>query len=177
MTHVWDFQTVADTPTRVCRVSLRTTRSNQLELLLSRNWPFVAAHMTKINHADCGSSMAGIRSNSKACSSDFCSKNAQTNPGCPTGIPKIFTPCCASGNLVSPLQTIAPRFTSWAALVNASTPLGVTPPRFHTCVFPFCLIWVWAKYLLLKDPPVNFPHPLRNTRHVHIVQEGRKGVA
>ena len=47
-------------------------------------------------------------------------------PGCPTEIPRIFTPSCASGNLASPLQTIAPRFTCWA-LVKTSTPFNFAP--------------------------------------------------
>ena len=113
---------------------------------LTQKFALVVAHVGKINHTDCGSGTAGMRSINSWRSSEYCSKNHRTNRGCPTAMPKIFTSCWASSNVASPLQHFAPGLISYAALVSSSTPTGVTPPRFHTCILPWCiLICVWVK--------------------------------
>ena len=59
-----------------------------------------------------------------------------TNASCPTGVPKIFTPCSAAGTVVSPLQTVAVGSTFLAATCNVAHASGSSPPLFQTFVFP-----------------------------------------
>ena len=58
---------------------------------LNQKFALVDAHISRISHADCKSGTTGMRSNNNFGSSDFFSQNRCTNPGCPTGMPKIFT--------------------------------------------------------------------------------------
>ena len=60
----------------------------------------------------------GILSKRVSCSTDFNDKKCRTYSGCPTGTPKIFTPCCSKGKDASPLHTIVSGFTTLALLVS-----------------------------------------------------------
>ena len=111
---------------------------NSGDTIRSQKFAQVDAHIHSNNQPAWGSFTSGMRSKRTCCSSDFLLKNSCTCCGCPIGAPKTFSPCLAAGNSGAPLQTTASRTRTLAAAVMMSMSCGTTPPRFHTCVLPWC---------------------------------------
>ena len=114
----------------LCVISGRTT--------LSKNVALALAQWTNNAQADCKSGTAGIRDKNSSCSWILPSKWAETKSGCPSGVPNTLMPCCPVGRS-EPFHTLASGCSLCATDSNASQAGGLTPPWFHTWVFP---VWI-----------------------------------